>query len=137
MTGARSLALVLGLVLVTLAGEASAGPPELLAPLDRTVHRDGPVTLELELASETWPVLVEVDGELVGPRMRWPAPRVELEPGIHRVRVLDRSRTHASAAARVIVFAPKDERLDPNTTIAVVASVIALLGATLLRRRGL
>ena len=136
---ARGIALGFGLALVPGSALASE-PPQLLAPAERAIFREGPVEVALTIASDEWPVWLEVDGELRAPLAAWPPPKVVLEPGMHRLRLLERTRTHASSATTVAVFPPKREQLDGrerNGVIAVIASLLALLGATLLRRRGL
>jgi hypothetical protein len=146
MIASRGIALGFGLLLalpfaLPFASSALASePPQLLDPGERAIFRDGPVDVELTIASDRWPVWIEVDGQVESALAPWPPPSVRLEPGMHRLRVLDHRRELASPPTRVAVFPPKDEQLggrERNGLIAVVASLIALIGATLLRRRGL
>ena len=126
------------------------GPPpaaelRLAAPADRSVVRGDPAELPVRLApDQAWAqgLRVEVDGQLRGYLLPWST--LELEPGLHRVSVrgydVRDGAALRSAAVQVAVFeaasrAPAGRR-ERNGWTALVAFVLAVGGATALRRRG-
>jgi hypothetical protein len=131
---------------IAIAALVLAGEIELQHPRKATAVRGEPGFLEVVLASEqaVRDVQVEVDGELHGEFLPWKRRTVlELEPGLHRVAVVGRDvrdgELRRSKTVQVAVFheAPR-KRMHPRARhawTAAVAFVIAIGGATMLRRR--
>ena len=117
----------------------------LAEPEDRTVLRGDPAELPVRLApDQAWAqgLRVEVDGQLEGYLLPWST--LELEPGLHRVSVRGYDTRDGAAlrspAVQVAVFeaasrAPTGRR-ERHAWTAFVAFVLAVGGATALRKRG-
>jgi hypothetical protein len=139
---------------VVLAGMLAGGPVqaatpriELEYPRKATAVRGEPALLEVVLAPEqAWAVnvQVEVDGEIHQNFLPWTRRAlVELEPGLHRVAVVGRDardgEARRSKTVQVAVFhEAQRKRMHPRTRhawTAAVAFVLAIGGATVLRRR--
>jgi hypothetical protein len=147
-TGRKTIA---GLVLagVLASSPVHAGTPgiELEHPRKATSVRGEPALLEVVLAQEqAWAVSVqvEVDGELREAFLPWTRRAViELEPGLHRVAVVGRDardgELRRSKIVQVAVFhEAQRKRMNARARhawTAAVAFVIAIGGATVLRRR--
>jgi hypothetical protein len=147
-TGATTIA---GLVLagVLASSPVQAAPPriELEHPRKTTSVRGEPALLEVVLAPEqAWAVgvQIEIDGERRQGFMPWSRRAViELEPGLHRVAVVGRDvrdgELRRSKTVQVAVFEEAQrKRMSPRARhgwTAAVAFVIAIGGATVLRRR--
>lgn len=142
---------IAGLVLagVLVGGPVQAATPkiELEHPRKATSVRGEPALLEVVLAREqAWAVQVqvEVDGEIREDFLPWKRRTlIELEPGLHRVAVVGRDardgELRRSKTVQVAVFhAAQRKRMSPRARhawTAAVAFVLAIGGATVLRRR--
>jgi hypothetical protein len=139
--------LVLAGVLAAAPVQAAKPEIELQYPRKATAVRGEPALLEVVLApDQTWAssVQVEVDGELRGEFMPWKRRTVlELEPGLHRVAVVGQDlrdgELRRSKTVQIAVFhEAQRKRMHPRARhawTAAVAFVIAVGGATILRRR--
>jgi hypothetical protein len=145
--GTMIAGLVLAGVLASSPVHAATLRIELEHPRKATSVRGEPALLEVVLAPEqAWAVgvQVEVDGELREDFLPWTRRTiVELEPGLHRVAVVGRDvrdgELRRSKTVQVAVFheaqrKPMHARARHGWT-AAVAFVIAIGGATVLRRR--
>jgi hypothetical protein len=138
--------LALAGMLAGVPAQAAAPEIELQSPRKATAVRGEPALLEVVLAPEhgATTVQVEVDGELRGEFMPWKRRTVlELEPGLHRVAVVGHDardgELRRSKTVQIAVFhAAQRKRMSTRTRhawTALVAFVIAIGGATVLRRR--
>jgi hypothetical protein len=148
LSGRKTIA---GLVLagVLVGGPVQAATPaiELEHPRKATSVRGEPALLEVVVAREQrWvgQLQVEVDGEVGEEFLPWKRRRViELEPGLHRVAVVGRDvrdgELRRSKTVQVAVFhEAQRKRMNARTRhawTAAVAFVLAIGGATVLRRR--
>lgn len=142
---------IAGLVLagVLVGGPAQAETPriELEHPRKATSVRGEPALLEVVLGREqAWAVdvQVEVDGEVREDFLPWKRRAlIELEPGLHRVAVVGRDvrdgELRRSKTVQVAVFhEAQRKRMSARARhawTAFVAFVLAIGGATVLRRR--
>ena len=141
---ARGLAALVGLALLA-PGAARAESPalELAQPHDRSVVRLPDSVDVVARGRDATAIGVEVDGRLHAPILPWTSTtQLELEPGLHRVNLVGRARDGEvlrSASVQVAVFAKAEAKplhgRERNAAIAAVAFVIAVGGATRLRRR--
>ena len=120
---------------------------ELESPRKTTAVRGEPALLEVVLAPDqaVTAVQVEVDGELREQFLPWKRRAVlELEPGLHRVAVVGwDARAGAGVRSKTVQVAVFHEaqrkRMNAparQAWTAAVAFVVAIGGATVLRRRG-
>jgi hypothetical protein len=146
----RSIAIA-GLALAgVLAGEpvhAATTEIELQSPRKATAIRGEPALLEIVLApGQAWAMglQVEVDGEPHGEFMPWKRRAVlELDPGLHRIAVVgwdarDGALRRSKTVQIAVFHEAQREALDAparHVWTAAVAFVIAVGGATVLRRR--
>lgn len=143
-------AMTAGLMLAGLlaSGPVHASPGiELEYPRKPTSVRGEPALLEVVLAPEqTWAVgvQVEVDGEVQEDFLPWKRRTViELEPGLHRVAVVGRDardgELRRSKTVQVAVFHEAQRKQlgtrARHACTAAVAFLLAIGGATMLRRR--
>jgi hypothetical protein len=139
--------LVLAGVLASAPVHAANPVIELQHPRKATAVRGEPGLLEVVVAPEqAWAseLQVEVDGELRHDFLPWKRRAVlELEPGLHRVAVVGLDArdgdVRRSKTVQVAVFHEvQGKRMHPRARhawTAAVAFVIAIGGATVLRRR--
>jgi hypothetical protein len=148
LSGRKTIAgLVLAGVLVGSPVQAATPGIELEHPRKATSVRGEPALLELVLAREqAWAVQlqVEVDGEVREDFLPWQRRKlIELEPGLHRVAVVGHDvrdgELRRSKTVQVAVFhEAKRKRMGARARhgwTAAVAFVLAIGGATVLRRR--
>lgn len=139
--------LVLAAMLAASPVRAATPEIELQYPRKATAIRGEPALLEVVLApDQAWATAlhVEVDGEPAGDFLPWKRRTVlELEPGLHRITVVGwdardgeraRSKTIQIAVFHEAQRKPLNARARHAWT-AAVAFVVAVGGATMLRRR--
>lgn len=139
-------ATLLAIVLAPSLARAAPSGIVLEQPADHSVLRGEPALLPVVIGDEHAAVelQVEIDGELRASFLPWSHRQViELDPGLHLVSVVGRDpstgKSLRSQTVQVAVFGePEAARPDPrrrNGVTAVFAFLVAIVGASTLRRR--